>query len=411
MSDKVGYVKLVCDFLVLEEGERVVLKGNGVIDVISNNQRCIVVKNRGSFVLSLDSTVNGNIKISFKQGNPRTIGIFSKSSEKKLNLGVKIYNDPKTFEFLEYTDALIDSVYFEVPQDYDTIFLEKTLNNCIKLGVRNVFYVFQITEFQSLLKLSSIIEFLDASSKAIQKVFIILEDAIDIPGRKLNYLEDILLLFKDRRVSPVFSIPFGVVKTPKFNTREEFIENLENLKKVFIDAVSFMGEFPHLIGFDCGSVSTGLTNDDWITYIFGIATLVRCLGTSKSILYNIPGGHSPNPGGHSDNPGGHSDNEKKISNLTRKPYTPHTETSKDFSSSAGAFFFGGNLNRQEEQNFWNDDAADTPHLNLLVDKGISHLLFGPKNEQEDTECVPCKNNCYTVLDSNYILECIKTNFF
>jgi hypothetical protein len=399
MSDKAGYVKLVCDFLVLEEGERVVLKGNGITDVISNNQRCIVVKNRGSFVLSLDSTVNGNIKISFKQGNPRTIGIFSKSSEKKLNLGVKIYNDPKTFEFLEYTDALIDSVYFEVPADYHTLFLEKTLNNCIKLGIRNVFYVFKISDSESLLNLSSTVEFLDASSSVIQKVFVILEDAIDIPGRKLNYLEDILELFKDRRVSPVFSIPFGVVKTPKFNIREEFIENLENLKKVFIDAVSFMGEFPYLIGFDCGSVSTGLTNDDWITYIFGIATLVRCLGTSKPILYNIPGGHSP------------VNNEKKISNLTRKPYTPHTETSKDFSSSAGAFFFGGNLNRQEEQNFWNDDAADTPHLNLLVDKGISHLLFGPKNEQEDTECVPCKNNCYTVLDSNYILECIKSNFF
>jgi hypothetical protein len=405
MSDKAGYVKLVCDFLVLEEGERVVLKGNRITDVISNNQRCIVVKNRGSFVLSLDSTVNGNIKISFKQGNPRTIGIFSKSSEKKLNLGVKIYNDPKTFDFLEYTDALIDSVYFEVPQDYHTLFLEKTLNNCIKLGIRNVFYVFKISDSESLLNLSSTVEFLDASSKAIQKVFIILEDAIDIPGRKLNYLEDILLLFKDKRVFPVFSIPLRIVKNPEFDNREQFLENLENLKKVFIEAVSFIGNFPHLIAFDSCSVATGLTNDDWITYIFGIATLVGCLGTSSPVLYNIPGGHSPVPGGNGVN------NEKKISNLTRKPYTSHTETSKDFSSSAGAFFFGGNLNRQEEQNFWNDDAADTPHLNLLVDKGISHLLFGPKNEQEDTECVPCKNNCYTVLDSNYILECIKTNFF
>jgi hypothetical protein len=400
MTDKTGYVKLVCDFLVLEQGERVVLKGNRIADVISNNQRCIVVKNGCSFVLSLDSTVNANIKITFKHGNPRTVGVFSKSSEKKLNLGVKIYNDPKTFDFLEHTDALLDSAYFSIPADYTTFFLEKTLNNCIKLGIRNVFYVFKISDSESLLNLSSIVEFLDASSKAIQKIFIILEDVVDISERKMKYVEDILELFKDHRVSPVFSIPFRILKTPKFNNREEFLENLENLKKVFIDAVSFMGDFPHLIAFDAGSSGTlSVKSDDWITYIFGIATLSGCLATSKTILYNIPGGHPL------------VNNEKKISNLTRKPYTSHSETSKDFSSSAGAFFFGGNLISQEEQNFWNDGAVDTPHLNLLVDKGISHLLFGPKNEQEDTECVPCKNNCYTVLDGNYILECIKSNFF
>lgn len=401
MNDPKGFKRLESEYLVFEEGDRIVFKGSGILSITPNNSKCIVVKNGCSYVLSLETSTNGSIKITFKSGNPRILGVFSESSQKKLNLGIKGYNDQKTFEFLENNDALLDSMYFEIPVDYDSLFLEKTLKRCMKLGIRNAFYVFKVSsEPESLLFLSSAIGFLEASCNVNQKIFVILEDVIDIMTRTSKGLEDCLFLFKDTVICPVFSVPFSPVKSPNFESKEEFVANLENLKKELIEAVSFLGNFPYPLACECSTETTRLSNDDWITYIFGAKCLSEALGSPETVIYNIPGGHS--------------DNTKQISNFSRKVYKFHTETPKDFSSSAGLFFFGGE-NIQEQKNFWNDTIGETnlfpSHLGLVRDKGVHHLLFGPKNNAVDTECVPCKNNCYTVMDDNYILDSIKSNFF
>lgn len=400
------FVELKENYIVLDDGERVLLKRKGVTSITSSDSRLVILKNTCSFVIACPAGINCSLSILFKSGTIRSVGIYSSVNVvKKINFGVKTYIEKRTVEFLENNHVLLDSIYFTITTSSDSKFLENTLVHASKLGIKNIFYIYKVAEPDWVLILSSVVEFLNAMSHVNLKLFIILEEVIDTATKTIRYsLEDIHVLFKDKRLVPVFSLPFHPQKLQEFDTETEFLENLENLKKVFIEEVSFLKNFQYLLAYDVGSSGADgiLTNDDWITYFFGIECINKeTTRDDNIILYNIPCGHVVN--------------SKEISRFSRKAYRNHTETSKDFSDSAGLFIFGGKGEYQEQKNFWKDilepDGTVPSHLPLISNKGIRHLLFGAKEEDVDTECVPCKNNCYTFLDEKYILDSIQTNFF
>lgn len=366
-------------FILFEPGERVLVKKSGIKSLVCTNKAVVVIENKCHFVLGCPESVSGSIRINFGRTS-RVLGLYTTHSPpKKLNFGIRSYVEDRTTLFLEENNVLLDSIYFEVmPKDYNTLFLEKSVYNCTKLGITSIFYIFKVLDLDSLLLLSSIVEFLNVVVVVTnnQKVFVILENVIDILEKKVEYLEEVLLLFKDRKVYPVFSIPFHPVKAQMFDTPEEILENLENLKKVFIEEVSFLGNFPYLLACDAGDCSRNLDIRDWKTFITGVNCISECVGSQGVVLYNVPAGH---PVGI-----------KEISKFSRKTYREHTETPKDFSNTSGLFFFS-----KED---------------LIVSDTVKFVLFGPKNYEEDTECVPCKNNCYISLDENYILESISKTF-